>query len=213
MPERPDFLRGPGVPVKICGLTRLEDACLAWELGASALGFIFHSRSPRNLPVDAARRIRQKLPPEAVCLGVFVDQPADHVNQVADFVGLEAVQLHGREDAATVGACRRPVVKAVRAEDEAFLEDHPAALLLLDAAHPQLAGGTGLRADWALAARLAVRRPLVLAGGLAPDNIEPALEAVRPHALDVNSGVESAPGVKDAGRLRDLFSIISAIGR
>lgn len=207
MSERPGLLSGSKrTPVKVCGLTRAHDARLAWELGASALGLIFHPASPRFITPVQARALRAALPAEAVVVGVFVDRSASEINAVADFVDLTMVQLHGREPLGVQAAVKRPFIKAVRAEDEAQLERGPASLLILDAAHPTLAGGTGLKADWALAARIARRHPLLLAGGLGPDNVTQALEQVAPAALDINSGVEARPGEKDPDLLRALFA-------
>ena len=199
------------IPVKICGLTRLEDARLAWELGAAALGFVFHPASPRCVLPSQVAGIRAALP-QAFLVGVFVDAEPDLVNRTAEAAGLDAVQLHGRESPSCCAAMARPVIKAVRAEDEGRLDRYPAAAFLVDAAHPTLAGGSGQRADWSLAARLARRHPLILAGGLAPANIREAAAQVRPHALDVCSGVEAAPGRKDPHRLEDLFRQLSPEG-
>lgn len=193
------------IPVKVCGLTRAEDARLAWELGASALGFVFHPASPRAVTARRVAEIRRELPPEAFCVGVFVDLVPELVNALAEEAGLDAVQLHGRETPEACAAITRPVIKAIRAEDEDHLDAIPAAAFLLDAAHPTLAGGTGLKADWNLAARLARLKPLILAGGLEPGNVLEASAAVRPAALDVCSGVEAAPGIKDPARLRALL--------
>lgn len=192
--------------VKVCGLTRLKDAQLAWEMGASALGFIFHPRSPRFLRPEEARAIRSKLPREAFCVGVLVDREPKDIEQLAAFVGLDAVQLHGFEPEEVVRKISLPVLKAVRSEAEAL--QSPAGLVLLDASLPGVLGGTGLRADWTLAACIAAQRPLVLAGGIGPDNALAAMESVRPHALDVNSAVELAPGIKDSGRLKELFYLL-----
>jgi phosphoribosylanthranilate isomerase len=193
------------IPVKVCGLTRPEDACLAWELGASALGFIFHPTSPRAVTARRAREIRRKLPREAFCVGVFVDADPGRINAMAEVAGLDAVQLHGHETPLTCSVIERPVIKILRAEDESRLDEFTVAAFLLDAAHPTLLGGTGLRADWNLAARIARRRPLILAGGLNPDNILEASATVHPAGLDVCSGVESAPGIKDAALLKALM--------
>lgn len=210
MPEaRPSLFEASrnGQPqVKVCGLTRLKDARLAWELGASALGFIFHPRSPRFLKPEDAKALRARLPREACCVGIFVDRNPEEVEHLAAFVGLDAVQLHGFESEQAVRVVSLPVMKAVRSEAEAIAS--PADLVLLDASLPGVPGGTGLRADWELAARIAAQRPLVLAGGIGPDNALAALEAVRPHALDVNSAVELAPGIKDSGRLKELFHLL-----
>jgi phosphoribosylanthranilate isomerase len=200
------------LPIKICGLTRAEDALLAWELGASALGFIFHAKSPRNVSAAQVARIRRELPPEAFCVGVFVDRGAKEMNAIAEEAGLDACQLHGRETPETCAAVMRPVIKAIRAEDEGQLEQYPAAAFLLDAVHPTMAGGTGLKADWNLAARIAQRHRLILAGGLEPSNIREAIETVRPAGLDLSSGVEASPGVKDPAKLRALFSELETQG-
>jgi phosphoribosylanthranilate isomerase len=194
------------IPIKICGLTRAEDALLAWELGASALGFIFHSKSPRYVTPEQVVEIRRQLPAEAFCVGVFVDRTTGDVNAIAEAAGLDAVQLHGRETPLQCAAMTRPVIKVIRAEDEHHLDEYAVAAFLLDAAHPTLAGGTGLTADWSLAARIARRVPLILAGGLEPANIREAIRAARPAGLDLSSGVEAAPGVKDAAKMNALFS-------
>jgi len=200
------------IPIKICGLTRAEDALLAWELGASALGFIFHAQSPRNVSAAQVARIRQELPPEAFCVGVFVDRGAEEMNAIAEEAGLDACQLHGRETPEACAAVKRPVIKAIRAEDEGQLEQYPAAAFLLDAVHPTMAGGTGLKADWNLAARIAQRHRLILAGGLETSNIREAIETVHPAGLDLSSGVEASPGVKDPAKLRALFSELETQG-
>jgi phosphoribosylanthranilate isomerase len=194
------------IPVKICGLTRTEDACLAWALGASGLGFVFHPASPRAVTSRRVREIRRELPPEAFCIGVFVDMDPARVNALAEEAGLNAVQLHGRETPEACASLTLPVIKAIRGEDACRLEDYSVSAFLLDAVHPTLAGGTGLKADWKLAARIARQRPLFLAGGLNPSNILEATEHVRPAGLDVCSGVEAAPGVKDAGLLKSLLA-------
>jgi phosphoribosylanthranilate isomerase len=194
------------LPVKVCGLTRERDARLAWELGASALGFIFHPASPRHVSPERAAEIRQALPAAAFCVGVFVDRPADEVNAVARRVGLGAVQLHGDEPPALCAQIELPVIKALRAGSPRLGEEYPAAAILLDAFHHSLPGGTGRQADWALGRELAGRCRLILAGGLGPRNLEAAVTAVGPAAVDLNSGVESAPGVKSEALLRAVFA-------
>jgi phosphoribosylanthranilate isomerase len=147
-------------------------------------------------------------------VGVFVDQPVDFVNDVADRVGLGVVQLHGDEPPDAVHRVGRPVVKAIRRTDpDAALQWPSRVLLLVDADDPERRGGTGTRADWTAAARLAVRRPILLAGGITPENAAQASLQVRPFGLDVSSGVELSPGVKDAARMRSLFDAIQAIER
>jgi phosphoribosylanthranilate isomerase len=198
--------RGLRVPVKVCGLTREADALLAHALGASALGLVFHPPSPRWVTPRRASELRRALPADAYLVGVFVDRDPEEVNAIAEAVGLDAVQLHGRETPTACARIRRPLIKALHPGDDPA--EYPAQLFLLDAAHPTLAGGTGRLADWDLAARLASGHPLLLAGGLGPANVLAALQAVHPTALDVNSGVEEAPGLKDPRLLSALFQTL-----
>jgi tryptophan synthase beta subunit len=197
--------------VKICGITRAEDARLAAELGASAVGFVFWPGSPRYVEPSHAREIVRQLPPFVSAVGVFVDQPIEHVRAVAQSVGLAAVQLHGSEapeDAARVGV---RVIRAIGADPAGFAEMErwpEPVMLLVDAADVSRHGGTGRVADWAAAARMAARRPLALAGGLTADNVEAAIRTVKPIAVDVSSGVESAPGIKDHARLRAFLGAV-----
>jgi phosphoribosylanthranilate isomerase len=200
--------------IKVCGITRAEDGRLAWELGATALGFVFHPASPRAVTVREAALIRAELPSEAVCIGVFVDRSAEEIQDTVAAVSLSAVQLHGRETPEIAARFQVPVIKAIRAEDadEVRLREYRVAAFLLDASHPTLAGGTGLCADWNLARKLATQHPLILAGGLHPDNARHAFDAVRPRALDLSSGLEAAPGRKDPARLRRLFLQFPQVG-
>ena len=195
--------------VKVCGLTRIEDAAAACELGAAAVGFIFWPRSPRFIDPYRARAIVRALPPFVTPVGVFVNQPADYVNGVASLVRLGAVQLHGDEDVEYIARIARPVIKAVSngtaASSSAWPRD---AVLLVDAHDPERRGGTGLAADWDAAARLARSRRVLLAGGLNAGNVADAVAHVRPFGVDVSSGVESAPGIKDRGRMEDFFRVL-----
>ena len=204
------------VPVKICGITRPGDADLAARLGAAWVGFIFWPRSPRFVEPATAAAILAGLPPHVGGVGVFVDQPVDEVNAVADQVGLSAVQLHGRESAAACRRCRRRVIKAVRLSGDGAGDDPDAvwsgATMLVDAFDPVRMGGTGRRVDWSRAAGLARRRPLMLSGGLRAENVADAVRQVAPYGLDVSSGVESQPGVKDPERLRAFFAALAAVG-
>ena len=195
--------------VKVCGITRVEDATLAADLGASAIGFIFWPRSARFIPPARAAAIAAALPPSIVCVGVFVDQPLQDMQSIASQVPLGAVQLHGVETPEVAAALMQPVIKAVPVIDDfdpASLDVWPPAVtVLLDAHDPVRRGGTGRTIDWSVAARAARRRPVMLSGGLTPENVREAVEAVRPYAIDLSSGVETAPGVKDPARLRALF--------
>jgi phosphoribosylanthranilate isomerase len=199
--------------VKICGITRAEDAMLAVELGAGALGFVFWPGSPRYIAPESARAIVGALPPFVTPVGVFVNQPPDAVNAIADRAGLGAVQLHGDETLEDVVQITRPVLKAITTEDaeRGALQWPPRVMLLIDAYDPVRRGGTGQTTDWSVAAGLAARRRLLLAGGLQPDNVGSAVARVRPFGIDVSSGVETAPGIKDHDRLRALFRSVALV--
>jgi len=198
--------------VKVCGITRAEDAALAVELGAIALGFIFWPHSPRAVSAAQVGEIARGLPPFVSLVGVFVNQPVDEVLATARAAGLTGIQLHGDEDAAAYAAEGLRLVKAVPVP-EAFTADALTAIpsdvtVLLDAHDPVRRGGTGRTIDWTRAAEAARLRPIILSGGLTPENIRTAVRTVRPYGVDVSSGVESAPGVKDESRLRSLFAAL-----
>jgi phosphoribosylanthranilate isomerase len=195
--------------VKICGITRSADAEAAIELGAGALGFIFWPKSPRYVDPEAARAIVASLPPFVTTVGVFVDQSARLINGVAARVGLSAVQLHGDEPVTVVDEIDWPVVKAFAMSETTRIEAADAwparVRLLIDVCDPAARGGTGRTVDWQRAATIAASRPVLLAGGLKAENVADAIRTVRPFGIDVSSGVESAPGLKDHARMRALF--------
>jgi phosphoribosylanthranilate isomerase len=197
--------------VKICGITRPVDAAAAVEAGANALGFVFWPNSPRFVDPYVARAIVATLPPFVVPVGVFVNQPVEYVKGVAALVGLGAVQLHGDEDAAYLAGIRHPVIKAVSVADASDQLDQwpPRTMLLLDVRDPVARGGTGRTIDWTAAASIAKRRRSLLAGGLTPDNVAEAIALVQPYGIDVSSGVERSPGVKDPARIRALFEAVN----
>ena len=198
--------------VKICGITRLEDAELAVSCGANAVGFVFWRNSPRFIDPVRAQAIAAALPPFVTPVGVFVNQPAEDVNAVATLVGLGDVQLHGDETVEYAAAMTRPVLKALTlttTADHTFDRWPPATMVLLDAHDPVRRGGTGMTVDWTRAASIAARRPIVLAGGLTSGNVVDAIDRVRPFGIDVSSGVESSPGIKDEARIRALFAALS----
>jgi phosphoribosylanthranilate isomerase len=193
--------------IKICGITRAEDAQAAVECGASAVGFVFWPESPRYVDPHRARAIIATLPSSVAAVGVFVNQPASHVEDIVNLTQLAVVQLHGDEPPAFAAGMVRPVIKAVSVDDgaPAVAEWPESVLLLVDARDPARRGGTGLRVDWLAAATVARGRRLLLAGGLNPENVAEAIARVRPFGIDVSSGVERSPGVKDHGRLKALF--------
>jgi phosphoribosylanthranilate isomerase len=200
------------LPVKVCGITRLEDALAAVEMGASAVGFVFWPASPRYLAPADARRIAAFLPPFVVTVGVFVNQSAVEIDRIARQVRLGAVQLHGDESAEQCRRFRRHVIKAVAVKGGRLtmdVEALPAGVtVLIDAHDPVKRGGTGVAADWRVARRLAARRRVILAGGLTPANVGRAIAEAGPYGVDVSSGVEVAPGVKDTERLRAFFTAV-----
>ncbi len=204
------------IHIKVCGITRPGDAMLAAELGASAIGFIFWPKSPRYVAPARARAIAAMLPPMVTPIGVFVDQTARHVARVARIVGLGAVQLHGRE---TRDFCRRLGLRVIKAFgvgngfSPTEVARYPRSVtILLDAHDPVLIGGTGRTIDWHAAATLARTRRVILSGGLSPANVAAAIAAVGPYALDVSSGVEARPGIKDAAKLRAFFDVVRNLG-
>jgi len=194
--------------LKICGITRLTDALHAVEQGATAVGFVLWPRSPRAVSVERAAEIIAELPSHVMAVGVFVNEPVDGIRAIAKRTRLTAVQLHGDEPPAYAEALDWPVIRAVSVGDigEASQAWSPETALLLDNIDPVRRGGTGAVIDWSEAADLAQKRRVVLAGGLTPANVASAIRAVRPFGVDVSSGVESAPGVKDFGKVTQFIA-------
>ena len=195
--------RGTDMFLKVCGITRLTDALHAVNHGATALGFVFWPRSPRCVTPQAAADIVAALPSTVMAVGVFVNEPVEGINAVARQVRLSAVQLHGDEPPAYAAALAWPVLRAVTLDSarDAGEAWGPETTLLVDAADPERRGGTGVTVDWLQAATLARERRVVLAGGLTPANVGEAIESVHPYGVDVSSGVEEAPGVKDLDKV------------
>ena len=200
------------IKVKVCGVTRVSDALLASDLGASAVGFVFWEKSPRFVQPNQAAKIAAVLPPGVAPIGVFVDASLAWIEEVARCVGLAAVQLHGDETPDFCAALPRRVIKAVplrAAADAEAAAGLPETLTpLVDVHDPVKKGGTGRTVDWTLAAEVAQRRRIFLAGGLTPSNVSEAVRVVHPYAIDVSSGLESSPGVKSPQLVRDLFEAL-----
>lgn len=195
------------VKVKICGITNQDDALLAVDAGADALGFVFYGPSPRNVAPDLAAGIIRRLPPFVQTVGLFVNESPSRINELADYCGLDIVQLHGDEPPEFCGAVRRRVLKALRVRDLASLErmgSYVVSAILLDSWSPSAPGGTGQTFNWDIAASAAGNGRIVLAGGLTPGNVADAVRRVRPYGVDVSSGVERSPGRKDAGLVREF---------
>lgn len=200
--------------VKVCGICRAQDAMLAVELGASAIGFVFWPGSPRYISPERARVIAAALPASVLTVGVFVDQAPAEVLAIARAVPLRAIQLHGNEHVAEFAAATSRVIKAVVVGDRFDLSQVDAlpegVTVLLDAHDPVRRGGTGRTIDWTVAAAVAGRRDTILSGGLNAGNVADAVSSVRPRMIDVSSGVESAPGEKDPAKLRAFFAAIQS---
>jgi phosphoribosylanthranilate isomerase len=201
--------------VKICGITNLEDARAAVELGAWAIGMIFDDRSPRRCELDEAAAIGAALRRKVELVGVFVNAPLDEVMGVLESVPLTIVQLHGDEGPSYTEEARRrtglKLMKAARVRDGAAaraLSAYHTDFHLMDSHVPGTWGGTGQRFDWKLAAAHPHEPPLVLSGGLDPGNVAEAIEVARPFAVDVASGVEAEPGRKDPEQLRRFFESV-----
>ena len=199
------------IRVKICGITNAADALAAIDAGANLLGFNFYAKSPRHIDETEAAKIRPQLPKKIEAVGIFVNAPAAEVAALCKLLKLDAAQLHGDELPETVAEVSRsvPVWKAFRVEPDfplRTLDEYPEAFaFLFDAAHTGQYGGTGRTTDWDVARRAAVGRRIILAGGLTVENVAAAVRIVRPYAVDVASGVESKPGKKDHGRLREFI--------
>ena len=200
--------------VKVCGITRPEDARAAAAAGASVIGMIFWPGSPRVVTPSAACAIVAALPTGVPAIGVFVNQPVEEINAAIDEAGLFGVQLHGDEPLDVIPRIRRPVIRSLSLDRLAMLPQVPPAVtVLLDAADPQKRGGTGKTIDWNAAAAIARRRAVVLAGGLTPENVQEAIAIVRPYGVDVSSGVESAPGIKDHARIVAFLTAVREADR
>jgi phosphoribosylanthranilate isomerase len=185
--------------LKVCGITRLTDARYAVQHGATALGFVFWPESPRYITPDRAAEIIAELPSTTTAVGVFVNEPVEGIKAVVAKTGINAVQLHGDEPPAYAGELEWPVLRSITVDeaDETCASWPVDTTFLLDAGDPVRRGGTGTTVDWSGAAAVARARRVVLAGGLTPVNVGDAITIVRPFGVDVSSGVEEAPGVKN----------------
>jgi phosphoribosylanthranilate isomerase len=199
------------VKVKICGITNLEDASIAVELGANALGFIF-APSPRQITSQKARAIIRAIPPFVKTVGVFVNEAPATIKEVMQHCGLDLVQLHGDESPGLCDELMPCTIKALRIKDESSLQTSQpyhgkVRALLLDTYSKEKAGGTGKTFDWNLAIKIKkMGIPIILSGGLGPSNIDLAIHTVRPYAVDVNSAVEKCPGKKSHILIKALMA-------
>ena len=199
--------------IKVCGVTREADGVGAAEAGADAVGLMFYPGSKRALTIEQAVRIARELPPFTLRVGVFVNPTRDAVRRAIEVVGIHVAQFHGEESPGDLLGYAIPTVKAFRVASASVLLEarryHQAAAWLLDSYHPSQRGGSGETFNWDIAVRArALGRPMILAGGLRPENVAEAVRAVRPYGVDVASGVETAPGIKDRQAMRAFVAAV-----
>ena len=203
------------VYAKVCGITNVEDAQLAVEFGASAIGMVFWPESPRFVDPKKAAIVRSVIPFSVLPVGVFVDQSVSYVRRVAEILHLGAVQLHGCESYVYCQSIGLPIIRAVSVENGKMmtaLSDVPeTATVLLDAHDPIKKGGTGKSIDWESARSLARSRKIILSGGLRPETVALGVRTVQPFGVDVSSGVEQYPGRKDPALLRSFFKALASV--
>ena len=201
--------------VKFCGITRPEDAQAAANLGVDAIGLVFYPPSPRAVTLDQAKQVVSALPAFVTTVALFVDPDEREVEAVIDELGVDLLQFHGDESVQQCQQYRRPYIKALRMRDDVNVLDEIGRYsesrgLLLDSYQPGVAGGTGKAFDWA---RIPsdVRRSVILAGGLDADNVAQAIEQVRPYAVDVSGGIESAKGIKDREKMKAFMRSVNSV--
>ena len=205
--------RDTQVKVKICGMTNLKDVKVAVDGGVDAVGFIFYKKSPRSVTMQAVREIVLELPAFVDSVGVFVNETAEQINKIADHCKLDRVQLHGDESPAFCKKIRRRVIKAIRVKDIQSLKklsDYPVSSFLLDTFSEDQYGGTGKVFDWNLAYPAKKYGPIILAGGLTTINVHQAIQRIQPYGVDVCSGVESQPGIKDHKKMKAFLKNVKA---
>jgi len=204
------------VKIKICGITNIEDAQNAVSFGADFIGFIF-ADSPRNIKLEEARSIIEKIKGDVLKVGVFVNETLRNVISIAEYCSLDLIQLHGNEDPKYCSQLKdRQLIKAFRIKDDASLALIPrykdVFACLLDTFSNQTYGGTGMVFDWNLAIKAKeFGKPIILSGGLGLSNIKEAIKAVRPYGVDISSSIETKPGKKDTKKMKELISVIKAL--
>ncbi len=202
------------VKIKICGFTNAENAQQAALAGIDAIGLNFYAKSPRHIDIDSAREIVAALPPFVNKVGLFVNANPSLIDEVLCEVALDTLQFHGDESPSDCAQYEMPFIKAIRVSPELDLiktanEYSQASALLLDTYQPDVYGGSGKSFDWSLA-NIELDLPIILAGGLTPDNVSVAIDIAQPYAVDVSSGVESAKGLKDIDKIRAFISNVNS---
>ena len=202
--------------IKICGLTREQDIRAAVAAGADAIGLVFYAPSPRYLDIKTAHKLVQCVPPFVTVVGLFVDAPREEIEQILREVPLDLLQFHGKETVAQCEGFNRPYIKAIRVATEtdirAEIEKYPSASgILLDSYQQGVPGGTGVSFDWAKIPA-GLDTPVILAGGLTPENVAGAIRQVRPYAVDVSGGVEQSKGIKDPHKIDKFIREVEGVG-
>ena len=202
------------VRIKICGITNLDDAMAAAELGTDALGFNFYPESPRYITPEKAAEIIYQLPPLIMTVGIFVNESEERVRDIESQTGIQVLQFHGDESPEYCERFERRVIKAFRVKDRESLHSilhYKVSAILLDSHTDGLRGGTGVPFDWGLARDAAVSRRVILAGGLTADNVGEAIKRVRPYGVDVAGGVEKEKGIKDFGTMKKFIAEVRKV--
>jgi phosphoribosylanthranilate isomerase len=203
------------IKVKICGITNKEDALYAVGCGADALGFIFYEKSPRYIEPDNAKTIIATLPPFVTTVGVFVNKDFNDIRDITLLTGVTVVQLHGDESPSYCNLVEGKLIKAIRVKSDSSIEGlkkYDVDAFLLDSFDKNSFGGSGLTFDWKLAEKAKQYGKIILAGGLTPDNVEEAVKKVAPYGVDVNSGVEKKPGIKNKNKVKEFIIRSKAVG-
>lgn len=203
------------IKVKICGITNKEDALYAAGCGANALGFIFYEKSPRYIEPDDAKTIIAALPPFVTTVGVFVNKDFNDIRDITLLTGVTVVQLHGDESPSYCNLVEGKLIKAIRVKNDSSIEGlkkYDVDVFLLDSFDKNSFGGSGLTFDWKLAEKAKQYGKIILAGGLTPDNVEEAVKKVVPYGVDVNSGVEKKPGIKNKNKVKEFIIRSKAVG-
>ena len=203
--------------IKICGINHRDDALKAVECGADAIGLIFVEKSPRYASLTDARVIAESLPPFVTVVGLFMDATAEIIHEALKVVPINLLQFHGEESPEFCDQFGMPYIKVLRMRENvnivAFAQEYPnAAGILLDTYHKGVGGGTGQSFDWSLIPE-DIAFPLILAGGLNPENVASAVETVKPYAVDVSSGVESEPAIKDHKKIEQFIEEVLEVGK
>ncbi|MHC9543128.1 MAG: phosphoribosylanthranilate isomerase [Vulcanimicrobiota bacterium] len=204
------------IQVKICGITREADASACVSLGADAVGLVFYPPSSRHVSMEQARRIIEIIPDHILTVGVFVDESPETIKTIVEYCGLRAVQLHGVESPSTAEVMKKMNVKVIKAifvngsPGPAEMGNYGVDAFLLEAPRGPIPGGTGTRWEWGRVKDLSKSYPVILAGGLNPENVTEAINASLPDAVDVSSGVERAPGIKDIDKVRRFIESVKS---